>query len=585
LAAKLTVGYLLVVVGVTAAVGIFLTRQLEDRALHQLEASLATQARLIAQALPSQSILPEARPRLQPLVEALATRADCRITFIAVDGTVVADSNVPLAALPSVENHRDRPEVQAALRGGVGRSTRRSATVRRGLFYVAIPVMEQGTVTGVVRVALPLTQAHDLVASVARTLAAGLGATALLIVLVSGWLARRMTRPLTAMAGSARRLASGEFAARAPVMTRDEVGQLGQAFNAMAENLQAKIQELEANRSQIEGILQSMVEGVLAVGPKGEILLVNAAAREILGIKQDVAGGTRATDIIRQPELQELIRQTLTTRQPQVRDLALVAPLERHLRVHATTCQAPAGRATLLVLHDITDLKRLESLRRDFVANVSHELKTPLTAIQGAVETLLDGASRDPAHSRSFLESIAEESARLNRLVEDLLTLAQVESKQAVLRREPISIQPFLEEEIARHRALAEAHQVSLKLDALESTQTLFADRNQLSQAVSNLLDNGIKYNRLGGRVTVRVFIQEGKCRIEVEDTGIGIPPEDLPRIFERFYRVDKARSRESGGTGLGLSIVKHVAEAHGGSVQAESQSGVGSRFILIFPL
>ncbi|MBI3615825.1 MAG: PAS domain-containing protein [Candidatus Omnitrophica bacterium] len=366
--------------------------------------------------------------------------------------------------------------------------------------------------------------------------------------------------------------------ARSPAATAVSAGRL-------AEDLQAKIQELEAGRSQTEGILQGMVEGVLAVGPNGEILLVNRAAREILGIEQDLPVGTRAGGLIRQPQLQELIDQTLTKQEPQVRDLTLVSPVERHLRLHTATCQAPEGRGALVVLHDITDLKRLENLRRDFVANVSHELKTPLTAIRGAVETLLGGASKDPAHSRSFLEVISEESARLDRLVEDLLTLAQVESKQAVLRREPISMDRFLEEEIGRHQALARTHQVSLQLESPPSAQSVFADRSQMSQAVSNLLDNAIKYNRAGGRVTVRALAREGQCRIEVEDSGIGIPAGDLPRIFERFYRVDKARSRETGGTGLGLSIVKHVAEAHGGSVQVESQLGKGSRFILSIPL
>jgi len=364
-----------------------------------------------------------------------------------------------------------------------------------------------------------------------------------------------------------------------------EIAQMKRAFDETAEHLRAKIQEMETGRSQTEGILQSMAEGVLAVGPGGEILLINASAREVLGIGQEIAVGTRAGNLIRQPELQEIILQVLATERPQVRDLTLYAPFERYLRIHATACRAPAGRGALMVLHDITDLKRLENLRRDFVANVSHELKTPLTAIQGAVETLLDGALKDPVHGRPFLESIAEESARLARLVDDLLTLAQVESRQTVLRKEPIPLQAFLQEEVARHRASAQAQQVSLALEIGPAIALLRADREQLVQAVGNLLENAIKYNRPGGRVAVRASESSGRLRIEIEDTGIGIPAGDLPRVFERFYRVDKARSGETGGTGLGLSIVKHVAEAHGGTVQVESRPGQGSTFALIFPL
>ena len=585
LAVKLTIGYGVAVVGVAAAVGFFLTHQLEARALQQLESSLVTQARLMAYALPTPEIDLKERPPLQILAREMAGRGNCRVTLVAADGTVVADSDVPLERLASVENHRDRPEIQAALQGRVGCSTRQSATVRRGLFYVAVPVQKEGSVTGVVRVALPVTQVHELVMSVAGTLSAGLGLTVALIIGVSGWLARRMTRPLRAIADSAYRISRGELTARASVASQDEVGQLARAFNSMAQELQGKIREMETNRSQIEGILQGMIEGVLAVGPNGEILLINTAARNILGIRPDVPTGIRAKDLIRQPELQELIRPAGAMGQPRVHDLTLYAPSERALRVHATSCQAPTGRGSLLVFHDITDLKRLETLRRDFVANVSHELKTPLTAIQGAVETLLGGALKDADRGKPFVESIAEEAGRLRRLVDDLLALAQVESKQEELRPETLSLQAFLEKEAARHQPAARSRAVSLNLEPVSPGLALPADREHLAQAVGNLLDNAIQYNRPGGRVTLRASSDSGTCRIEVEDTGIGIPPEDLPRIFERFYRVDKGRSRETGGTGLGLSIVKHVAEAHNGSVEVESRSGSGSRFTLIFPL
>ncbi|MBI4226863.1 MAG: GHKL domain-containing protein [Candidatus Omnitrophica bacterium] len=348
--------------------------------------------------------------------------------------------------------------------------------------------------------------------------------------------------------------------------------------------LQDQARALETSRSQMEDLLHGMVEGVLAIGPRGEILVINPAAREILGIPPGRTPAA-AADVVRQPELKALLDTTLATGGPAAGDVTLYAPAERRLRVHATSCQAPDGRGALLVLHDITDLQRLEQIRREFVANVSHELKTPLTAIRGAVETLLDGALGDPRHNRSFVEAIAEESARLGRLVDDLLTLAQVESKPIDRSKRPIAVGEFLTRELARQQALAATCGVTLTAEAVEPALTVSADPHQLTQAVGNLLENAIKYNRPQGRVMVRAAADGPACRIVVEDTGMGIPAADLPRIFERFYRVDKARSRETGGTGLGLSIIKHVAEAHGGSVSVESRPGHGSCFTLRLPL
>jgi len=279
LIAKLIAGYLLAVVGVTVGVGFFQTRQLGIRALNQLETSLVTQARLMEESPSFPEIRLEARPTFQALAHRWARSIDGRVTVIALDGTVVADSGVPIEGLPYVENHRDRPEVQAALNGHVGQSIRRSATVRQELFYVAIPIRKADSVVGILRVALPLTSVHELTGTVEKTLVAGLAFTVIGIILVSALLAFRITRPLTAISHSAHRFAQGELNARVPVGNQDEIGTLGQAFNTMAAQLQAKLQELEANRSQIEGILQGMAEGVLAVSPDGKLLLINVSAR------------------------------------------------------------------------------------------------------------------------------------------------------------------------------------------------------------------------------------------------------------------------------------------------------------------
>ncbi len=367
---------------------------------------------------------------------------------------------------------------------------------------------------------------------------------------------------------------------------RWRMAELVRAARATSGELQAKVQELESNRNQIEGILQSMAEGVLVVGPREELWMVNASARTILEIPSGIGRNPPLAEVTRHPGLLDLVRRVLRTGQPEVAEMEFFGPSERFLQVHATICRGvPEGWRVVLVLHDVTELKRLEQIRREFVANVSHELKTPLAAIQGAVETLLNGALEDPPVSRSFLSSVQEEAERLRRLVEDLLALAQIESSPVHARREGISVGSFLEEQRGRYEPMARTHEVSLSLEIEDPADRLLVDPEQFAQAVGNLLDNAIKYNQPGGRVIVRAFRKDGSLHLEVEDTGIGIPPEDLSRIFERFYRVDKAHSRQTGGTGLGLSIVKHVAEAHGGSVAVESRPGRGSRFAVILPL
>ncbi|MBI3322465.1 MAG: PAS domain-containing protein [Candidatus Omnitrophica bacterium] len=359
-----------------------------------------------------------------------------------------------------------------------------------------------------------------------------------------------------------------------------------ESLTARIGQLQSTVLELESGRSQIEGILQSMAEGVLVVAPNERLLLVNRSARQILELPLEAGGGTALMEAVRQPELVDLIRRVLQNGRSEVKDVVLYAPLERDLEARAAPCEVqPLGRCALLVFHDVTELRRLERMRTEFVANVSHELKTPLTTIQGAVETLLDGAADDPKNRRAFLEAIREESERLHRLVEDLLTLASVESRRAGPARETVEMGPFLRELLKRYDALARRRQIALSLESQPGLPPVRADRDHLVQAIGNLLDNAIKYNRAGGSVALRARREGDALAVEVEDTGIGIPPEDLPRIFERFYRVDKARSRETGGTGLGLSIVKHVAEAHGGSVSVESRPGQGSRFTLKLPL
>ena len=361
---------------------------------------------------------------------------------------------------------------------------------------------------------------------------------------------------------------------------------LSESLNAVAGELERRLQELEAQRNQAQAILESMGEGVLALDAEGRILWLNGSAQRLVGAGAAQAAGKRLTELLRHPDVEGLLGETLAQRRPAVREIHAFAPEERAIRFQATPCAGgPGGTATVVVAQDVTEIRRLERMRREFVANVSHELKTPLTAIKSLLETLLSGALEDPANNRRFVTLIDEDATRLGRLIDDLLELSQIESKAAALQLQPVALQPLFEDLGHHLRPQLEARRVRLELALPPNTPAVQADPARLRQIFLNLLDNAIKFNAPGGRVSVRAAADGTTMRIAVEDTGIGIPEADLPRIFERFYRVDKARSRELGGTGLGLAIVKHLAELHAGRVTVESRPGQGSILTVILPL
>ena len=367
---------------------------------------------------------------------------------------------------------------------------------------------------------------------------------------------------------------------------RPKVRELTDALQTTTQTLRARIEELTTERNQATAILESMAEGVIAVDATGRMLLINPAAAVLLGITRERALGQSVFEVVRHQDAHVLIRSVLQTHQLASREVALFQPRERILRLHGVPCagSGPSGPSAVVVIQDVTEAHHYEQLRKDFVANVSHELKSPLTSIRSLTETLLEGALSDPANNRRFVQLIEEDAARLARLIEDLLALSQIESQAVPLRLSVVPLRQLVE----ATAALLRPHMTTRKLTiALELSDGLAvrADPDRLRQVLFNLLDNAIKYNADGGAVTVSATPAEEWVQITVADTGIGIPEADLPRIFERFYRVDKARSRELGGTGLGLAIVKHIVEAHGGAVSVESHLGHGSRFSFTLPL
>lgn len=398
--------------------------------------------------------------------------------------------------------------------------------------------------------------------------------------------ARRLTRPFEEIAASARERTRGRLEHSAPVGSRDEIADLGGVVNRMAADLEAQITQVTEDRTRLSAILSSMAEGVLVLDGRGRILLVNAVLERMFGLKAGEAVGRSSVESLRHHALNELIKTVLETRSGLSREMVLYTPVERTFAVQASVAEPSRedGVCAVLVFHDITPIRRLERVRKDFVANVSHELRTPLTSIKGYIEALIDGAKDDPVKSPEFLAIIQKHTHQLDALLSDLLQLSTIESGQYHWKRAPVSISDLIDKAVLLLRPVAEKKGQTIEVLSADGTGSIAGDAEKLTEVLVNLIDNAVKYTPEGGRITLEVRPGKMALEIAVADTGIGIPSDQIPRIFERFYRVDRARSREMGGTGLGLAIVKHIVEAHGGKVSVESRVGKGSRFTVSLP-
>ena len=424
-----------------------------------------------------------------------------------------------------------------------------------------------------------------------RNLALAFGIAFVIALALSVWLARSITKPLSNIAMAAQQLAKGDHAVHIRTGSRDEVGLLAATLNHMTDQLKSKIDELSEDRAQLLAMLTSMVEGVMVLDCRGRVLQVNPALERMFDVTRIEARGHPCSDVFRHPQLDTLVSTVLTKRISE-EDEILLHPNGRclHIEASVTACDRENEACAVLVFHDVTDLRRLENIRKDFVANVSHELRTPLTSIKGYIEALLDGAKDDPEISTKFLDIILKQSDRLNLILEDLLQLSKIESGQVLFKREPLHIRRVIERTLAMIKPLADKKGHRLVSFVEDDLPTVLGDEERLTQVMSNLLDNAVKYTPEKGTITVAVHPVSDNAEqpalvtaveLSVTDTGIGIPELDRPRVFERFYRVDKARSRELGGTGLGLAIVRHIVEGQGGRVWVEANTPTGSRFVV----
>ncbi len=551
-----------------------------------LTANLTTQAQIVEQLLQEDLTGPRAKGAINGKIQELGTKAAIRITVIDTNGTVLADTSSEPATM---ENHLERPEIIAALAGSTGTATRFSQTISQNMLYVAIPARTNHEITGVIRVASSMAHVEAGYREISSVLLLAFFLTSLLTILISIRLAKNYTAPLEKITAAAREIGDGNLSRRVRVRTGDELEILARSLNKLADNLIDKINETTSETKKLTLILQHMDNAVILMDRGGRVLTANKVARDVFKIPEKMIG-QHNLQVIGNSILDKSLRDTLTDGANRVIDLTTGLTGQRRIFqvfLAPINHEDSQNAKILAVFHDITALRETHDRQVEFVANASHELATPLTAIKGFAETLRDGALADKEASGKFVNIIYQEAERMHRLIQDLLQLARLDSReyQKQIPLIPLAIQDILQAVSQEMSPNAAAKNITLTVDQPGRPIIILANPDWLKQVFVNLVDNALKYTGRGGKVSLTGQIITGQVQITVRDTGIGIPEQDLPLIFDRFYRVDRARSRQAGGTGLGLAIVKFVIDLHGGQIEVRSKVGAGSSFIITLPL
>jgi len=526
-------------------------------------------------------------PRLQE-IDDIADRAgeklETRVTIIGLDGTVLGDSDLNGAELEAVENHFNRPEVQEAFRSGIGKSRRFSTTVQKDMLYIAA-VFGKDKPQGIVRMSLPLSDVDMVSAKLKRMLLYALLIAFLVSVLVSFFASFFISKPIKDISTAAADIAKGNLAKKIFIRTNDEIGDLAASFNYMAEEIRSKIDQITGNKARLEAVFLSMFDGLIVVDAKGAILLMNKALQDMFMVSKDPVG-RKPLEVIRNIEVQETVDRLLKmTSGMESREISILMPEKKALMIHGTpVIRDGKVEGAVLVFHDITEIRRLENIRKDFVANVSHELRTPASNIKGFAETLGAGALEDKEHAKDFVKIIEANAERLVRLIDDLLDLSKIETGKLKLDFRSCSLRTIADKVIKDLENAAKEKSINIENNMDKDIPDIMVDEPMIAQVFYNLIDNAIKYTDNGGFIKLTAKEQAGFVTVSISDNGVGISEKDLPRIFERFYCADKTRSRQAGGTGLGLSIIKHIVEEHGGQVSVESILGQGSTFTFTLP-
>ncbi|TCS83566.1 two-component system histidine kinase PnpS [Tepidibacillus fermentans] len=578
---RLTLTYIILIGIFVVGLGIFLTKLIEDTYIDAIGDRLTKESTLLGEEISWAMNFAETTA-LRKDATRIKEKLNARVTMIDIHGYVLAESDFDQKKM---ENHASRPEFKQALAGGVGKEIRYSRTLGMEMLYIASPVYYEKHLVGAIRLAIPFQEIKNSINYFWYSLVFSLTIVFLITIFISNQVATKITRPIEHITYIAKRITNRDYHARVQVHSKDEIGQLAAVINLMADSLQNQIEMIHENQSKLSTVLNNMTSGIILVDRKGKIILANPALEWLLGVKVEELVGKYHMEVGHNYLLSELIERSLNTGESIRTEIDTYYPTKKSLDSSLAPIHDAKGEinGVVAVLHDITKLKNLENMRKEFVANVSHELRTPITAVRGFAETLLDGAMKDEEICKSFLQIIYKESDRLHRLIHDLLDLSKIEFNQDLLKYTLVDLKPFIEStiEMVRPEALKKELTIIEELNPIQAE----VDEDRIRQVVINLLTNAIAYTPPKGTITIRLYEDSEEIfTIEVEDTGIGIPKKSLPRIFERFYRVDKARSRESGGTGLGLAIVKHIVESHSGNIRVESEVQKGTKFSILLP-
>lgn len=574
---RIAVPFILLVVVSMGILGAYLTNFARDLQLDNLRSHLEKEARIIAEA--SLPAFLDQRDDLDALAKKLGQEIEARVTIIAVDGTVLGDSQENPSTM---ENHSTRPEVKDALESGFGESIRYSATLGMQMMYIAVPIARQSDILGVARVALPLAAIQNAVDHVTLTISLAMVATAVVATVAAGLTAQATTRPIREVTKASKRIAAGELGQKIPIRTTDETGQLAQAFNEMSLNLNKLIGDISKEKSKLQTILANMADGVVMLDVEGKILLANQAAQRLFNFQDRDVTNKPLIEAVQDHEAEEVLKLCLRTSQTQTAQFESVMS-KRFLRAIAVPLIENSLKGALLLFQDLTELRSLQTMRRELIGNISHELRTPLAGIKAMVETLKEGAIEDKQAAVDFLVRIEDEVEHTIQLVSELTELSRIETGRTELRMALLNLNMLIQEVVSQLNPLAQRQQVAVNTDLATDLPTVRGDSDRIRQALVNLLHNAIKFNRPGGSVTVSTKTEKECVMVSISDTGIGISKEELPHVFERFYKADKART--GGGTGLGLAIAKHIIQAHGGSIWAQSEEGKGSTFSFSLPI
>lgn len=575
---KITVPFALLILVSMGVLGFYMVNSVRNSQLDHLRTTLKSEASLVADTtLPN--FINAANPgSFDTIAKTLGKQIDSRITIIAKNGTVLGDTWEDPSTM---ENHANRPEVMAALASGVGESTRYSTTTNLDMMYVAVPIVSQGTVLGIARVGLPLTAVENSTASTLHTISWAIVIAAILVIIAAAVITRTILRQVRQVTRAAEKISSGQFDQQIQISSNDELGKLAQSFNKMSTNLKDMMAIISDDKSKLETVLSTMADGVIMTDSKGNIMLINQACEFLFGIQGDRITGKPLIEAIINYEIDNVLKKCIETNKKQIAQIDTING--RFLRVIASPLQSNKIPGVLLLLQDLTEMRNLQTMRREFIGNVSHELRTPLAAIKAITDTLQDGAIDDKEFARDFLNKVNSEIDSLTQMVNELIEISRIETGKTKLNLETTDLHSLIEDVIAHLTPQAERKPVAIITKFEDDLPSIQVDREKIRQVLINILHNAIKFTPAQGTISVSGKVSGDNANVSVADTGIGISKADLPHIFERFFKADKSRS--SGGSGLGLAIAKHIIQAHGGEIWAESQEGKGSTFSFSIPL